>query len=131
MMTDEERKAKNRERNRRWRAAHPEKMREANRNWREANRERALEGSRQTGKRIHQDRLAETQRLKEVPCHDCEQEYPHYIMEFDHRDGEVKVANVSHFVWKGSRKAFLAEIAKCDVVCANCHRARTWARRKE
>jgi hypothetical protein len=49
-------------------------------------------------------------------------------MDFDHVRGE-KVANVSVLVAGGaSRRRVLAEIAKCEVVCANCHRERTHGR---
>lgn len=65
---------------------------------------------------------------KDQPCADCGQSYPLPIMEFDHVRG-TKVANVSAMVAGGTTKAFLAELAKCDVVCANCHRMRTWNRR--
>ena len=29
-----------------------------------------------------------------------------------------------------SREKILAEVAKCDVVCSNCHRIRTWLTRE-
>ena len=68
--------------------------------------------------------------LKAVPCADCGVQYAPYIMDFDHREGESKKGNPGDFVKKKSVKAYLEEIAKCDVVCANCHRERTFQRRK-
>jgi hypothetical protein len=71
-------------------------------------------------------------KAKSVPCADCGQCFPFYIMDFDHRPGEVKafaVANVAGQT-RISAARIQAEIAKCDVVCANCHRIRTWRRRK-
>jgi hypothetical protein len=46
-------------------------------------------------------------------------------MEFDHLDSETKEFNVSAGVTCASYERLIAEIAKCDVVCANCHRRRT------
>jgi hypothetical protein len=66
-------------------------------------------------------------RAKSVPCMDCGQSYPPYVMDFDHRDGEVKLNEIARMV-KGSMASLLAEIAKCDVVCSNCHRERTYQR---
>lgn len=43
---------------------------------------------------------------------------------------EVKVFNVSPFRQKGGWPSILTEVAKCDIVCANCHRVRTAQRRK-
>jgi hypothetical protein len=40
-------------------------------------------------------------------------------MNFDRKDGAKKIAGVSRFVLSGSWKPLLAEIAKCDIVCAN------------
>lgn len=54
-------------------------------------------------------------------------EYPE-VFEFDHRPGETKVADVTK-LRVGKMSALVAEIAKCDVVCANCHRIRTVTRR--
>lgn len=65
--------------------------------------------------------------LRQQPCADCGLADP-VVMEFDHvpERGE-KALNVSNLV--GAPKAkLLREIAKCDVVCANCHRRRTAAR---
>jgi len=46
-------------------------------------------------------------------------------MDFDHRDPNVKVDHVASMLSAGVNK-LEAEIAKCDVVCANCHRIRTY-----
>jgi hypothetical protein len=61
-----------------------------------------------------------------TPCTDCGIQYPHYTMDFDHVRGE-KRCNVSE-VSKLTPKTFEEEVAKCEVVCANCHRHRTWMR---
>ena len=50
-------------------------------------------------------------------------------MDFDHVTGE-KLDNICGMRMRTvEREKILAEIAKCEVVCANCHRARTHARR--
>ena len=64
---------------------------------------------------------------KARPCTDCGIEYPYYVMDFDHRGG--KSFNIATAGYKIGRKKLLAEIAKCDVVCSNCHRERTHARK--
>jgi hypothetical protein len=48
-------------------------------------------------------------------------------MDFDHRDGETKLFNIGNAT-NFDRQRILAEIHKCDLVCANCHRIRTQLR---
>ena len=67
-------------------------------------------------------------KLKDVPCADCDRRFPHYVMDFDHRDPEQKIFNLAAYVGYGVRK-IMEEAAKCDVVCSNCHRIRTWKHR--
>jgi hypothetical protein len=44
-------------------------------------------------------------------------------LDFHHRDGEEKHLNIAIMKkYYGSMAALWAEIAKCDIVCANCHR---------
>lgn len=65
---------------------------------------------------------------KSKPCADCGVLYPYYVMDFDHVRGE-KLANVSSMATGRFKVSDIdAEIAKCDVVCANCHRVRTYTR---
>jgi hypothetical protein len=55
---------------------------------------------------------------------DCGGTFPPECMDFDHREGETKELTIgSHLRWAWAR--IEAEIAKCDLVCANCHRTRT------
>lgn len=64
----------------------------------------------------------------DVPCTDCGKTYPPYVLDFDHLGIEPKrrnVSNLCHF----QRELIDAEIAKCEIVCANCHRHRTHVRR--
>jgi hypothetical protein len=62
-------------------------------------------------------------------CADCGYRAHPAALQFDHRPGEVKVANVSALM-KRSGAVIATEIAKCDVVCAIHHAIRTWARAK-
>jgi hypothetical protein len=67
----------------------------------------------------------EIRKLKSTtPCADCEETYPHYVMDFDHVRGK-KEQNVSAMMRKPTKKIW-DEIAKCELVCANCHRVRTY-----
>jgi hypothetical protein len=69
--------------------------------------------------------------LRSVPCADCGKRYAQCSMDFDHRDPTRKVARVPSLVGRASLDRILAEAAKCDIVCANCHRLRTFERRKK
>ena len=63
--------------------------------------------------------------LAENPCIDCGEEDIR-VLEFDHRPGVVKVAEVTRMADSGLNwPIVMAEISKCDVRCANCHRRRT------
>jgi hypothetical protein len=49
------------------------------------------------------------------------------VMEYDHVRGK-KVDNISNLVGRVGWERLEKEIAKCDLVCANCHRERTFQR---
>lgn len=66
---------------------------------------------------------------KARPCADCNGSYPYEVMEFDHLDPETKVGDVAVMARKQKASVVFAEIAKCELVCANCHRIRTLTRR--
>ena len=101
----------------------PARQREAERRWYRANRQAVYDKKNRKRERLRQMLRS----AKEVPCTDCGVRYPYYVMDFDHVDGE-KVMLVSQLVNRGSVSKLMAEIAKCEVVCANCHRIRTWNR---
>jgi len=63
-----------------------------------------------------------------TPCFDCGKHYPSYVMDFDHVRG-TKKATVSELVRNSSSwDQIQEEIDKCDLVCSNCHRERTFKR---
>jgi len=70
---------------------------------------------------------AEVRLLKEKPCTDCGHSYPYWVMQFDHVRGE-KRGDVGYWVSHGKRNAAFREIAKCELVCANCHATRSHRR---
>lgn len=66
-------------------------------------------------------------KLKDVPCADCKQKFAWYVMDFDHlRDKQFEISSAAR---SKSMEAIKSELAKCDVVCSNCHRERTYQRR--
>ncbi len=77
-----------------------------------------------SGKSIKQRLAALRDQLKDKPCADCEQKFHLHAMEFDHRSDKAGVVGKMR-----TFKGMIAEAAKCDVVCANCHRIRTHTRR--
>lgn len=68
------------------------------------------------------------QDLKNAPCADCGQVFHFAAMQWDHLPGTEKINEVSNLVGNGRTRQFLAEIAKCELVCANCHAVRTYNR---
>jgi hypothetical protein len=67
---------------------------------------------------------------KSRPCTDCSVEYPWYVMDFDHcGEKEFNLSGAARMGW--SEQRIRAEIAKCEIVCANCHRIRSHRRRAD
>ena len=59
------------------------------------------------------------------PCKSCGEDDP-VVLEFDHRDRATKRFTVSQACsQKLPIKDLVEEMAKCDVLCANCHRRKT------
>lgn len=67
--------------------------------------------------------------LKSNPCKDCGKTFHHCAMDFDHVKGK-KIENIANLVHSGKKQLFLEEVEKCELVCSNCHRVRTWNRKK-
>lgn len=68
--------------------------------------------------------------LRDRPCHDCRRRFAPYVMQFDHRNPVEKAFNVAQSSSRAT-EAVLREAAKCDIVCRNCHRDRTFRRRSQ
>ncbi|GAA1936604.1 hypothetical protein GCM10009775_30640 [Microbacterium aoyamense] len=95
----------------------------------------ARESTRRRQAKRREERRAIVDAAKAQPCADCGQRYDPRQVDLDHLPGVDKVAGVSSMVrrWGVTLEQLQAEIAKCEVVCANCHRLRTavrWARTK-
>lgn len=74
----------------------------------------------------HQNFLLMIAYLQEHPCLDCGESDP-VVLDFDHLPGVEKRFEIARAVNASTRAwpTILKEIAKCEVVCANCHRRRT------
>ena len=103
---------------------HDQKRRESRKRWYLRNKAQQVALVRANEQRY----AARVDALKLKPCLDCGGKFPPVCMDFDHRPGQVKLGNVSSIRTRWSMERVLAEIAKCDLVCANCHRIRTRAR---
>lgn len=80
--------------------------------------------------RIRQRREENRPRVREYlrahPCVDCG-ETDILTLQFGHRERATKRKEVAILVLTRTWRVVMAEIAKCDVRCANCHRRRTAA----
>jgi len=60
------------------------------------------------------------------PCTDCGERHPYWAMDFDHLDPSAKCFDISSIGRSTpTEKRLRAELAKCELVCALCHRYRT------
>ncbi len=104
------------------------KCRPCSRDYVNAHYARNREAYAEKARRWEAKRQAAIQAAKARPCADCGGSFHYSAMDFDHLPGGEKDFSVS-----AGRKMSIArvdaEIAKCEVVCANCHRVRTWRRR--
>lgn len=63
-----------------------------------------------------------------TPCADCKRWFAAVCMDFDHVRG-AKIKNIATMVASAYKLNLIKiEIAKCEIVCACCHRLRTQAR---
>lgn len=68
-------------------------------------------------------KTALTQLKSATPCLDCSGLFDACQMDFDHVVPGSKVENVARAIGRQT-ELLLAEVAKCHLVCANCHRER-------
>lgn len=98
----------------------PEQQKQAQREWYERNRIKVVEASRKQKAK----NKAWLRKLKEQPCFDCGVEYPYYVTDYHHLDPTLKTMSVGRALVTIGRKKVEEEIAKCILLCANCHRER-------
>lgn len=79
-------------------------------------------------KKIRERNREYVRKIKESgPCTDCNEYYHYSQMDFDHIDSKKhSIASLANS--EASIKTIKIEIGKCDLVCSNCHRFRTWMR---
>lgn len=91
----------------RWRKANPERH---NKNWRDL---RKLKLSWLRGYKVAKG------------CRDCGEKHP-ACLEFHHRDPAQKAFNIASVAFRLAQPKLETEVAKCDVLCSNCHRKHHW-----
>jgi hypothetical protein len=86
------------------------------------------------GKRKSQQKSAAKQwvyeyKLKNSICSDCRISYPPHVLDFDHlKDKSFGISRALHVGTTIDK--IKEEIKKCEIVCANCHRERTYERQQ-
>lgn len=66
--------------------------------------------------------------FKDSTCPDCGNDWAPHILDWHHRVPEDKLFAISQFSKFTKDKVIIeAEIAKCDLLCANCHRDREFS----
>ena len=96
---------------------------EASRKWFANNKEKQREYVRERKKRLYEWYHEYKSQLK---CSTCDESHP-ACLDFHHRDKDEKEIEIPRAINAGwSQERILAEIGKCDVLCANCHRKLHW-----
>jgi hypothetical protein len=105
-----------------------EKHKAAKRDWYLRNKNLTYERTKQT----REKRRNIIREIKEsIPCKDCGVSYPYWVMQFDHIGTDEKIDTINTLLANSSMQVVMDEIAKCELVCSNCHATRTWKRLKD
>jgi hypothetical protein len=83
--------------------------------------------------------IVRAEKFRRGSCVDCGlviDERTIVCIDFDHRDPQDKSFTISYLMDKAHPSDIIAEMAKCDAVCRNCHAIRThagkhWLNRRE
>ena len=122
-----------------YRVEHPKEDRLSKKKWRDANpeAERLIQKKWRYAQKTKKERVVDylIQKYGDTPCMDCGGVFEWCAMDFDHRPGEVKELKIGPIGWRTASLKNIdkveKEIAKCDLVCSNCHRIRTYITRKQ
>ncbi len=91
-----------------------------------ANKQKYVSSAWERNRRVAEERWALLlDYFADHPCVDCGETDP-IVLEFDHLND--KLFSISQGIRYRRWADVLAEMEKCEVVCANCHRRRTAAR---
>lgn len=106
-----------------------EDQKKAAASWYQKNKKKTIERSlKSTAMYRKRNKEFVNQYKLEQGCKDCGYNKYAVALDFDHTSDD-KEANVCRMVTNAlSLEKIIKEIKKCDVVCANCHRVRTWKR---
>jgi len=113
---------------RKYRQEHRAQAREHHKKWKMHPHSRKLIAG--YNRKLTQSKREIIRKAKDKPCMDCGIKYGYWIMQFDHKPGEIKLYTIAAHVSSMSKIKIMNEIAKCDVVCANCHAERTYKRQQ-
>ncbi len=101
-----------------WRAKNPEKQAGYSRTYKEGHRKELAEKSR-ARQRKYRDWM-DGVKVWRGGCRECPEKDP-ACLDFHHRRPETKSFNIGA-TCNVARERVKAEMCKCDVLCANCHR---------
>lgn len=107
-----------------WKRQNREKLRGYRRKWYAINKESAIIAVKQRKREI---KAWLNDYKSTLQCSRCPESHP-ACLEFHHRNPAEKEINLAWTVsWGWSTERIEREIAKCIVLCANCHRKQHWA----
>ena len=113
---------------RQWKQDNREKMWEYRRRWYHSHKEHAKTKVMQRKKALRAW-LFEIKRTLKCSGDDCSESHLS-CLEFHHEDPSLKEISVTQAVNQGwGKERILREIAKCRILCANCHRKLHWAQK--
>src|SRR2546423_8775991 len=107
--------------------ARKEYLRAYGRQYYQRNREHLLQREKEKNQR-HVARVGAwlSEFKKQLSCSRCSESHP-ATLQFHHRDPNEKDFSIGMYrMGKYSRERILREIAKCEVICANCHAKEHW-----
>lgn len=106
-----------------WQRENPEKLKQCRREYYYRNKESEMTRIKKRKKEI---KKWFKEYKKSLKCNRCPENDPR-CLDFHHKNGNEKKDDISKMVHGGlSIKIIIAEIKKCEVLCANCHRKETF-----